>query len=338
MILVTGGTGLLGSHLLFDLVRQGKPVKALRRKTSDTAMVSKIFNYYTHEGSSLANKIEWVEGDLLDFGSMEDALEGITKIYHTGAVVSFDPIDHKTMLKVNTEGTANMVNLAIHHGVEKFCFVSSVATLGRADNDGLTSEEDYWVPSRKNSVYAISKYGAEREVWRGMEEGLNAVIINPSVILGPGFWNHSSRLFRMVWEGLKFYTRGINGYVDVRDVSKAMISLMDRDIAGQRFICSSENVTYEALFKMMARYLNKPEPVFNVPMGLASLAWRAETLRAFLTGSRPQITREMAISATQYYTYTHQKLCEAVPLAFIPVEQSIRDICALFIKDHMEKA
>ena len=252
MILVTGGTGLLGSHLLFDLVNSGRPVRAIKRATSDTAMVLKVFSYYVSNPGDLASKIEWVEADLMDHGAMEDAMAGITEIYHCGAVVSFYPKDHKAMLKVNIEGTANLVNQAIDHKVSKFCYVSSVATLAKAENNGLSTEETYWIPSKRNSVYSISKYGAEREIWRGMEEGLNAMIINPSVILGPGFWQDNSGLFRLVWEGLKYYTHGVNGYVDVRDVSTVMIAIMDRDLFGQRYICSSENISYQDFFTMMA--------------------------------------------------------------------------------------
>ncbi|MEI7982782.1 MAG: NAD-dependent epimerase/dehydratase family protein [Bacteroidota bacterium] len=334
MILVTGGTGLLGSHLLLDLVRAGKNVRAIKRASSDSGMVAKIFSCYVSNPDEMAAKIQWVDADLLDFGAMEDALEGVTEIYHAGAVVSFYPKDHKAMLKVNIEGTANLVNLAIAHKVEKFCYVSSVATLGRAENNGLSTEETYWVPSRKNSVYAISKYGAEREIWRGMEEGLQAVIINPSVILGPGFWNDNSGLFRLVWEGLKYYTRGVNGYVDARDISKSMIRLMENNLFGQRFICSSENVSYQDFFTMIARYLDKPAPAINVPMALTSIAWRVEALRAFLTGSKPEVTREMAITTTQVYTYSNEKLCRALDFRFRPVEESIREICGYFLQDH----
>lgn len=334
MILVTGGTGLLGSHLLLELTKAGKTVRAIKRTSSNTTQVKKIFSYYTPSPDDLFSKIEWVEADLLDFNSMEEALSGITEIYHAGAIVSFYPKDHKKMLKVNIEGTANLVNQAIHSGVGKFCYVSSVASLGRAENNGLTDEETYWKPSRKNSVYAVSKYGAEREVWRGMEEGLNAVIINPSVILGPGFWNANSGLFRLVYEGLNYYTMGVNGYVDVRDLARAAVLLMDRNIFGQRFICSSENISYRDLFGLMAKYLNKPAPRVNVPMFLTSLAWRVETVRSFLTGSKPEVTKEMAISTTQTYTYSHEKICKTLNFKFLTVEESIREICGFFLQDH----
>ena len=226
MILVTGGTGLLGSHLLFQLVKHGKKVRAIKRKGSNTAMVERIFSYYSDDPHGIFSSIEWMDADILDYGAMEDALDGIEEVYHCAAVVSFDSRDHNLMKKVNTGATANLVNLCLHHKVKKFCHVSSIATLGRTDNDGVTDEETYWKTSRKNSFYSVSKYGAEREVWRAMEEGLNAVIVNPSVILGPGFWHGNSGLFRLVDHGLKYYTEGVNGYVDVRDVANAMILLM----------------------------------------------------------------------------------------------------------------
>jgi nucleoside-diphosphate-sugar epimerase len=333
MILVTGGTGLLGSHLLLDLVQSGKPVRAIKRATSHTEMVRKVFSYYVSNPDELAGKITWVNADLMDFGAIEDAMQGVTEIYHAGAVVSFFPKDHKQMLKVNIEGTANLVNQAIESGVKKFCYVSSVATLGRAENNEVSTEETYWVPSKKNSVYGISKYGAEREVWRGMEEGLNAVIINPSVIMGPGFWQDNSGLFRLVYEGLKYYTRGVNGYVDARDISKAMISLMDGNHFGQRYICSAENLSYQDFFGLIARHLGKPAPSVNVPPVMTSVAWRVEAVRAFILRVKPEVTREMATTTSQVYTYSSEKLCKTLNFRFRPAEDSIREICGFYLRD-----
>jgi dihydroflavonol-4-reductase len=333
MILVTGGTGLLGSHLLFELVRSGKTVRAIYRKTSDTGMVKKVFAYYSRNAEKLFSEIQWYEADLMDFSDIEDALAGITEIYHAGAVVSFYPEDHRDMLRVNIEGTANLVNLALEMKIDKFCYISSVSTLGRADNDGLTDEETYWKTSRKNSVYSISKYGAEREVWRGMEEGLNAVIVNPSVILGPGYWDDNSGLFRLVWQGLKYYTRGVNGYVDVQDVVKAAILLMDNNIFNERFIASSENLSYQQVFELMAKHLKKPAPSFNVPPLLTHLAWRIEAVRTFFTRSRPEVTREMAITTTQKYEYSNEKIRKKLGFEFMPVEESIKGVCGIFLKE-----
>jgi len=335
MILVTGGTGLLGSHLLFDLVSAGRPVRAIKRETSNTGMVKKVFSYYSDTADELFGKIQWVDADIMDFRAMDDALEGIDHVYHAGAVVSFYPRHHKTMLRTNTEGTANLVNLCIDRKIRKFCYVSSVAVLGRAVNDGISDENTWWQPSNKNSVYGQSKYGAEREVWRGMEEGLNAFIVNPSVILGPGFWDGgNSGLFSLVWKGLKYYTRGVNGYVDVRDISRAMILLMDSNISGERFIVSSENISYLQLFEYMAKYLGKPAPSINVPPALTGLAWRVEAVRSFIMRSKPEVTKEMATTTAQVYTYSNEKLRKVIGFEFIPVEQSVKEISEIFLRDH----
>jgi len=208
-----------------------------------------------------------------------------------------------------------------------------VAVLGRAEHTGLSDEETHWVPSRKNSVYSKSKYGAEREIWRGMEEGLNAVIVNPSVIMGPGYWQDNSGLFRLVYEGLKYYTRGINGYVDARDVARAMIRLMDGNIFGERFIVSADNLTYQEFFALVAKHMDKPAPSVNVPPALTGIAWRVEAVRSFLTRAKPEVTREMAITTSQVYEYTSEKIRKRLGFEFIPVEESIREICGFFLAD-----
>jgi len=335
MILVTGGTGLLGSHLLFDLIRSGKQVRAIKRKSSDTGMIKKIFSYYTDQPDHLAAKIEWLDADLLDFGSIEDALDGITEIYHAGAIVSFYPEDHKDMLKVNIDGTANLVNLSLEYRIKKFCYVSSVSTLGRADNNGLTDEETFWASSGKNSVYAVSKYGAEREVWRGMEEGLNAVVINPSVILGPGFWNDNSGFFSLVWKGLNYYTKGMNGFIDVKDVVKAMILVMEKDLFNERFIITSENISYRQLFTQIAKHLDKTSPSVNIPPIINQIAWRLDKAKSLLTGLKPEYTKEMATTTIQQYTFSNEKIRKVLGFEFIPVEESIRQTCEIFKKDQL---
>jgi dihydroflavonol-4-reductase len=333
MILVTGGTGLLGSHLLTELIHSGKAVRALKRDRSDTSMVRKIFSYYLPDPDESFHKIEWIDADLLDFSAMDDALDGVSEIYHCGAMVSFYPKDHPLMLKVNINGTANLVNLAIEKNIRKFLYVSSVSTLGRNSGTGITDEETFWKTSAKNTPYSISKYGGEREVWRGIEEGLNAVIVNPSVILGPGFWNGTSGLFTLMDKGLKFYPKGMNGYVDVKDVVKSMIHLMDSTVNNERFIINSENVTYRQLFNWIAEYLRKPPPSIYVSPGLSQLAWRVEAIRSFITRSKPELTRDMALTTSQRYTYNNDKFKKIAGFTFIPVEDSIRDICSIFLRD-----
>jgi len=333
MILVTGGTGLLGSHLLFDLLKKDKPVKAIFRNAGKKEIVKKIFSYYSDNADELFSGIEWAEADLLDHGSLEMAMEGISEVYHCGAVVSFYPEDHRKMWKVNIGGTANLVNLSLDREIEKFCYVSSVATLGRAENNGLSDEDTFWIPSKKNSVYSQTKYGAEREVWRGIAEGLHAVIVNPSVILGPGFWDDNSGLFPLVHKGLKYYTRGVNGYVDARDVVRAMIRVMDQNEFGERFVVSADNLSYQELFTLMAKYLGRPAPNVNVPPAMTKIAWRVEAVRSFLTRSKPEVTREMAITTAQVYAYSNEKIRKRTGIEFISPEESIREICGFFLND-----
>ena len=334
MILVTGGTGLLGSHFLLEITRSGKNVRALKRRNSNTDMIRKVFSYYVDDPDILLNRIEWVDGDLLDFASVEDALEGIDEVYHAGAVVSFYPKDHKAMLKVNIEGTANLINLCLEKGIKKFCYVSSVATLGRADNNGSTDEETHWQQNSKNSVYSISKYGAEREVWRGMEEGLNAVIVNPSVILGPGFWEDNSGFFSLVWKGLRYYPRGINGFVDVRDVARAMVVVMEKNLFNQRFIVSANNLSYQQVFTLIAKQLDKPAPSILVPPVLTHMAWRFEAVRSALTGSVPEVTKEMANTSNQHFFYSNDKIRKTLGFEFLSLDESIKETCGLFLQDH----
>ena len=227
MIFVTGGTGLVGAHLLYELTLAGHNVKALKRKTSNLQQVVKTFSYYTQNPDELFARIEWVDGDILDYFAIENLLKGVTEIYHCAAIVSFDPKERKKMISNNVEGTANLVNAAIENGVKKFCHVSSVAALGLVENGAMITEETNWVPSKKVSGYSESKFFSEAEIWRGMEEGLDAVIVNPSIILGPANWDTgSAKMFKTVWDGMKFFTRGITGFIDVKDVVRAMILLM----------------------------------------------------------------------------------------------------------------
>jgi dihydroflavonol-4-reductase len=334
MILVTGGSGLVGSHLLFDLVSSGKKVRALKRESTDLSLTKKIFGYYSNDPGSLINSIEWVNGDIMDIYSLYENMDGTEQVYHAAAVVSFNSSDHRQMMKVNVDGTANVVNACLQKNIKKLCHVSSIATLGRADNDEVTDEETHWKNSDKNSAYSISKYGAEREVWRGTVEGLEAVIVNPSVIVGPGDWNKgSSQLFKQVWSGLRFYTEGVNGYVDVRDVAKAMVMLMESEIKNSRFIISSENLDYLQFFKMVAEGLNKKTPSVKATPFLSQLAWRAEKMRSVMTGRRPLITKETARTAFQKYFYSNEKFTKAFDFDFIPMKVSIKENCDLFLKD-----
>ncbi|MCW3071793.1 MAG: hypothetical protein JWO44_1683 [Bacteroidetes bacterium] len=335
LILVTGGTGLVGTHLLYELCSAGKKVCVLKRGSSNTANVRKVFSYYTSDPDALLKNIEWRNASLLDVYSLLEAMEGITEIYHCAAMVSFESAHQDEMMRTNIEGTANLVNAALEKGIRKFCHVSSISALGRAENGGLTDEETFWKSSPDNSIYSISKYGAEREVWRASEEGLNAVIVNPSLIVGPGNWEQSSpNMFSKGYKGIKFYSSGINGFVDVRDVAKLMIRLMESNFSNQRFLINAENASFRHFFDLIHKGFNKAPSGIRAGKFLSSFAWRAEKFRSMLTGSAPLITRETARSAHRVSRFSNKKILEAFPdHQFISLEQSVSDTCKLFLKD-----
>ena len=333
MILVTGGTGLLGSHLLYKLVSDGLTIRALKRKSSDIEFTRKVFSYYSEDYNKLFEKIQWVDGDIIDVYSLEDVFEKIDYVYHCAAIVSFDASAKKIMFDTNLSGTANIVNVALNHKIKKLCHVSSIAALGRSSNSSVISESTGWVTSKQNSLYAISKYNAEREVWRGINEGLNAVIVNPSIILGPGDWkNDSSKIFTLVNNGLKFYTNGVNAYVDVIDVVNSMVLLMNSEVSAERFIIASENYSYRDLLNTIAKYLKKPLPKYHANSFTSALAWRLEKARSLLTNSKPLITKQIAKTASNKSFYSNEKFQQKYNYTYLSVEESVKRICEILIK------
>lgn len=334
MILVTGSTGLVGSHVLLDLVNSGKKVRALKRRNSNLDNIKKVFSYYSKDVDKLLTKIEFVEGDLLDIFSLEEAMQGVKQIYNCAGFVSFYNKDKDKLRQVNVNGTANLVNAALKTHVKKICHISSVAALGRAENNGTIDENTKWQNSKDNSFYAISKYGAEMEIWRGVHEGIDAIIVNPSIILGSGHWESaSSKLFKTIWKKMLFYTSGLNGFVDVRDVSKTMILLMESDIRNESFLINSENVSYKKLFDEIAENLGKPKPSIKANQFISEIAWRLLKAGDVLFNIEPVITKETAKTANNKYYYSNKKVTEALDYKFINIEQSIKDIAKLFLKD-----
>ncbi|MFL5765799.1 MAG: NAD-dependent epimerase/dehydratase family protein [Bacteroidia bacterium] len=335
MILVTGGTGLVGTHLLYELTRNGNKVRVLNRAGSNTANIRRVFSYYSDDAEALMKNIEFYDADLLDIYSLLDAMEGITDVYHCAAMVSFEKKHREQMMKINMEGTANMVNAALEKKIRKFCHVSSIAALGRAERGGLTNEATAWKSSPDNSNYAISKYGGEREVWRAAEEGLNAVIINPALIIGGGNWVQSSaNMFSKGYKGIRYYSSGGSGFVDARDVASLMIKLMQSDIRDQRFLIVSENTSFRDYFDTMQVAFGGKRSFVKAGRFLTAMAWRAEKLRSLLTGSAPLITKETAASANRTSRFSNEKILKFFPdFKFIPVQQSIQDTCKLYLRD-----
>lgn len=322
-IFITGGTGFIGSYIIRYLIKDKSCiVRALKRPNSPMHLVKDI-----------QDQIEWIEGDLLDTVALEDAMQDVDEVYHCGAVVSFEPKIFKRMYRVNQEGTANIVNTALHFEVKKFAHLSSIAALGRFKHIDHYDEKTKWETSEYNSQYAISKHMAEQEVWRGIAEGLNAVIVNPAVVLGSGIWGTSTAtLFETVWKGLRFFPGGTTGFVDVRDVAKFTIQLMNSDISSERFVLNSENWSYEKLFGTMATAMGKMPPSIKPNEFMTALGWRGDWFLSMLTGKKRSLTKEMAKHVSRQYTYGNEKSLAALDFEYTPIEQTIFETCQQFMQ------
>ncbi len=306
-----------------QLIERGASVKAIYRSTPSTLL--------TQEEN---NQIEWLEGDILDVSLLNSALRDVDQVYHAAAIVSFHPARRKELFRINIEGTANVINAAIEQRVKKLVHVSSVSAMGRLRNDFPVNETMYWTEETSNSKYGQSKYLSELEVWRGIAEGLNAVIVNPTVILGPGDWsNGSSKIFKSAYEEFPWYTEGSGGFVDVRDVVNAMILLMESEIHSERFIVSAENRSYKEIFSLIAAKFGKRPPHKKVSSFLTSLVWRAEWMKSLFGNREPLLTRETAATARVKVDFDNTKLKNFLPtFKYITVEQSIADSCNELVK------
>jgi nucleoside-diphosphate-sugar epimerase len=320
MILVTGATGLVGTHLLQLLAQQGKQVRAIYRSA-----IPVIEN---------TDNVEWVKADILDIQSLEEALVNVAQVYHCAAIVSFNPKQRQQLHKTNIEGTANVVNACITAGVKKLLFVSSVAALGRIRQDKPIDETMNWTPETSNSEYGKTKYLAELEAWRGMGEGLDVAVVNPVIILGSGDWTTgSSAIFKSAYDEFVWYTEGSSGFVDVVDLVHAMQMIMDSPVTGERFIISGVNTSYRNIYTLIANGFKKRPPHKKVTAFLAALVWRVEAIKAMFTGKDPLLTKETAKTARAKVTFSNSKLLNRFPeFRYTPLETSIQRICKEFKK------
>nr|WP_321221806.1 NAD-dependent epimerase/dehydratase family protein [uncultured Psychroserpens sp.] len=336
MILVTGGTGLVGSHLLYKLVSNGATVRAIYRRPHKLEFVKKVFAYYTNDVASLYNKIEWIEANINDVPALEQAFLNITYVYHCAAFISFEPNKYHELRTVNIKGTANIVNLCISNDILKLCYVSSIATIGNEPHeDTLITEKTEWNQELDNSVYAITKYGAEMEVWRGTQEGVDAVVVNPGIILGPGFWKSggSASLIRQIDKGIKYYPNGTSGYVDVWDVVEVMISLMTSEIKNERFILVSKNLPYKTFLNKVASALKVKPPKKEASNFLLSMAWRLDWLNHKLFGKRRKLSKQMAKSLSSKTVFDNTKIKQYLDFNFTSIDDSISKVTAYYKKD-----
>jgi dihydroflavonol-4-reductase len=329
MVLVTGGTGLVGAHLLLHLIENGERVRAIYRNLESIQKTKKLFLLYKKE--DLFKKIDWIQADIIDVPSLEMAFEDVDYVYHCAALISFNPKDEDLIRKINIEGTANMVNFCIIKNVKKVCFVSSIAALGDLkENEKIITEETEWNPEKPHSDYAISKYGAEMEIWRGQQEGLNSVIVNPGVILGPRIWEQGSGiLFNKIENGFPFYTKGTTGFVAVTDVVKVMVQLMKSEVKSERFTLIAKNIVFQDLFNSIADAMKVKRPSFYVSPLLTNVFWRIDWLLSIVFRTKRKLDRATAIASYSKNLYSNEKIIKTLETEFVDIHHYVTEISSL---------
>lgn len=326
MDFVTGGTGIVGAHVIDALLSQGREVRALLRKGSDTFIVQRILRHYHADGAERFDRIQWMEGDLFDPDALRSAMHGVEHVYHCAALVSFNPRDARALHAINATGTANVVDAALEAGVKRLCHVSSTATIGGALDGGTGDETKPFVEDRRSSPYATSKAYAELEVQRGIAEGLQAVMVNPCVVIGPGITGRSSMtMIERVSKGTRFFPSGSNAVVDARDVATAMTRLITEGATGERYLLIGENLPYRKLFTLIAASAGKPAPALLLPKWALELGWRAEALRTFF-GGRPLITRHTAGTASRLRHYDGSKTERLLDMQFRKADEAVENV------------
>lgn len=338
MVLVTGATGLLGSHVVVELLNNGYSVRAMVRDEKRKVVVQRLLAYYYPEkATDLFSKIEWIKGDIEDLTDVKDAVSGVEKVVHCAALVSFHRRDFWRLINVNRKGTANMVNFSLEAGVKQFVHVSSTAAVGSdaPEEDGIKRETNHWNAGEKVSGYSMSKFNAEKEVWRAKEEGLAVSIVNPSLLFGPGSWNESSlTILRTLKNGLKFYTKGSNAFVDVRDVTEIILRMLKEEKTGERYLVTGTNTSFKTFFDEACKQMQVKAPSILAGPFLTGLAWRLSGIFARLAGKRPTITKESAKSSQQTTVYSNEKVLKAFPgFAF----RSLEDTLANTIRGRMDE-
>lgn len=334
MVLITGATGLLGSHLLARLLSIGISPRALYREDASLEKAKKTLSYYFPDNPEhFFSKIQWTKADLDDIPALDKAFEGVSHVYHCAGFVSFAPSDHEKLRKINTEGTANVVNLCLKHQVKKLCHTSSIATLGK-NTKGLANENTLFDPNENHSAYALTKFSAEMEVWRGSQEGLDVVIINPGIIIGAGHWNSGSGLlFKKIANGLNYYPPKTMGFVSVQDTAKAITGLMQSPIRNERFVLVSENLDFKTLLSQIADSLNKPGPKKELKPWMVFFGWLLEWIPA-LFGRKRQIPKQAIRSAFEKTEYDSSKIQEELGFEFEPVSKAIDEAGAIYLKEN----
>ncbi|HWR32754.1 MAG TPA: SDR family NAD(P)-dependent oxidoreductase [Chitinophagaceae bacterium] len=326
MVLVTGGTGFLGSYIIKHLLEKGYSVRAMRRSKKFPSWIDK----------EVFNKVQWVDADVLDVVALQEAMEGVDSVIHSAALVSFVKKDRKEMYTVNVEGTANVVNMMLEKNIKQLVHISSVAALGRTTKGMKINEEKKWENSRVNTHYAISKFKAEQEVWRGIAEGLEAVILNPGTILGYGDWNNGScSIFKTIYNGFRWYTPGINSYVDVEDAARVAVLMMEKKITAERFIVTSDTWPFKRIQDIISDGFGKKHPSRRANAFFLGIAWRIERIKSIFTGKNPLLTKESAKVAMSQSSFENKKILKALPgFSFTLLDETIKKACEKYKISH----
>ena len=334
MVLVTGGTGLVGAHLLLNLVQNNTPVRAIYREGSNLKRVEKIFSYYTKNAADLFNRIEWLLADINDIPALEKAFKGVVYVYHSAALISFDPGKYRKLKQVNAKGTMNIVNLCLAFNVKKLCYVSTIGAIGSSAEGAKANEDNNWTGKEAN-VYALTKQRAEMEVWRGSQEGLPVVIVNPGVIVGPGFWDTGSgKLFKIANKEFKYYPPGGTGFIAVGDVVKMMVSLMQAKIVNEQFIAVSKNITYKEVLTTISGRLGKKAPYRELKTWQLEIGRLFDYMKNVLTKNGRKITKKTIYSLRHREIYNNQKIINAIDFEFEPLDKTIAFSCKLFKEEN----
>jgi len=322
-VLVTGGTGFIGSYIIKDLIEKGYRVRAIRR--------SKKLPFYISK--EILDRVEWMDGDVLDFVSLNDAMQNIDAVVHSAAIVSFSKKERNKMYQANIDGTANVVNAALDNKVKRFLHISSVAALGRTTTEQTVSEQKKWEDNKNNTHYAITKHHSEIEVWRGFAEGLEGVVINPSTVLGFGDWHQSScAIFKNAYREFSWYTKGVNGFVGVEDVAEAAVQLLFSNITQRKFIVNSDNWSFQHLFNTISDGFHKKRPNKEATKILGEIAWRIEKLKEITTGKKALLTKETAKVAHSKTSFDSSALLVALPgFRFTPLDIVIKKACEQYL-------
>ena len=332
MILVTGGTGLVGSHLIYQLTLENNVIRATHRADSDIERVKLLFKFYSKDYNQLFKKIEWIEADLNNLSQLQDAFKDISFVYHCAAYISFDPSSYETLRRVNIRGTANIVNLCIKNKIKKLCHVSSVATLGY--NIKEIDENNYWDGNKHKSAYAISKYGAEMEVWRGVQEGVKSVIINPGVIIGPGFSKSAfGTIIKMVTNKKRFHTCGKTGYVDVRDISNIMIRLMNSKIENERYILVNKNLSYKKVIDMVSSNLGLKNKSTFVSKSKLKIALVFDLVSSKFFNKDRKLSKALCKTLTRNFNYSSKKIKKSLNFEFTSILETFEKSCQFYSQE-----